>query len=151
MLKELVEQNHYLFVEKIDTWQEAIRMSCKTLEQDNSVDSSYAEEIIACVTKYGPYIVLMPNVAMPHSTENANGVNKTAIAFMKVEEPVLFEDNGSNTSAQLFFTIASCDSEKHLQNMQKLCELLTNESLIEGLVQAKTPEELITLHNKYLK
>lgn len=151
MLKKLVEQNHYLFIEKIDTWQEAIRMSCKTLEQDNSVDPSYAEEIIACVTKYGPYIVLMPNVAMPHATENAMGVNKTAIAFMKVEEPVLFEDNGSKKSAQLFFTIASCDSEKHLQNMQMLCELLTNELLIEELAKAKTPEELLILHKKYLE
>jgi len=151
MLKEFVENNRYLFIEKIDTWQEAIRMSCKTLEQDYCVDASYAEEIISCVTKYGPYIVLMPNVAMPHATENAKGVNKTAIAFMKVEEPVIFDDNGSKKSAQLFFTLASCDSEKHLKNMQKLCDLLTNESLIEELAKAKTPEELLVLHKKYLE
>lgn len=150
MLKEFVEKKHYLFVDEIDNWQDAIRMSCRSLEADGTVDPSYAELIIECVTKYGPYIVLMPNVAMPHSTENAQGVHKTAIAFMKVDKPVSFDDNDPEKQAQLFFTLASCNSEQHLQNMQKLCELLSNEELIAALGDTKNPEDLLKLQAKYL-
>lgn len=47
------------------------------------------EEIISCVSKHGPYIVLVPGLAMPHS-ENAEGAIETAIGFMKTEKMVHF-------------------------------------------------------------
>lgn len=151
MLKEFVNQKHCLFVDEINTWQEAIKLSCKCLEADGTVEESYADLIIDCVNKYGPYIVLMPNVAMPHSTENAEGVNKTAISFMKVNKPVSFDENDSTKDAQLFFTLAACDGNQHLSNMQKLCELLSNEELVNELSKANSPEDLLALDSKYLK
>lgn len=150
MLRKFVEKNHYLFVDEISTWQEAIKLSCKPLEKDNTVDENYADEIIRCVTKYGPYIVLMPNVAMPHSTEGAEGVNKTAISFMRVEKPVSFDPEDREKDAQLFFTLASCNSEEHLKNMQELSVILSNEGLVEELARVKTPGELLKLQGKYI-
>ena len=84
-------------------------MSCQCLEEDGTIEPNYKEDIIACVEKYGPYIVIMPNVAMPHSQEGAKGVNKTAVAFMKLEKPVSFDENDPEKDAQLFFTLASCN------------------------------------------
>lgn len=150
MLREFVEQNHCKFVDRVDSWEEAIRLSCKNLEMDGTVEANYADDIIECVKKYGPYIVLMPNVAMPHSQEGASGVNKTAIGFMKVEEPVKFDSVDEEKDARLFFTLASCNSEQHLNNMKKLSEMLMNEELIEELLKAKTPEDLLVLQAKYL-
>ncbi|MDO4557238.1 MAG: PTS sugar transporter subunit IIA, partial [Lachnospiraceae bacterium] len=60
MLREFVETKHYKFAEKAADWKEAIRMSCESLEADGTVEGNYADDIIACVTKYGPYIVIMP-------------------------------------------------------------------------------------------
>ena len=42
MLREFVEMKHYLFAEEAPDWQEAIRMSCKSLEADGTVDPCYA-------------------------------------------------------------------------------------------------------------
>lgn len=150
MLREFVEKKHYLFAESAKDWKEAIQMSCKSLEADNTVGSNYAGEIIRCVEKYGPYIVLMPGVAMPHSQEGATGVNDTAIGFMKLETPVSFDDADPDMSAQLFFTLASCDHDVHLKNMQKLSELLMNEDVVGELMKAKAPEDLIRIQEKYL-
>ena len=86
MLKEIVEKGHCCFVEKVDSWQDAIRQSYAPLLKDNTVESDYVEAVIECVNKYGPYIVIVPGIAMPHSTEGAVGCNGTAISFMKVEE-----------------------------------------------------------------
>ena len=91
MLKEIVEKGHYCFVEKVDSWQDAIRQSYAPLLKDNTVENEYVEAVIECVNKYGPYIVIVPGIAMPHSTEGAAGCNGTAISFMKVEEEVDFD------------------------------------------------------------
>lgn len=150
MLREFVEANHCKFAKSASDWKEAIRMSCEVLEADGTVEKNYAEDIIACVTKYGPYIVIMPSVAMPHSQECAEGVHKTAIAFMKLEEPVSFEEGNPELDAILFFTLASCNPEQHLANMQKLSNLMMNEEAMEALKEAKSPEDLLEIQDKYI-
>lgn len=150
MLKEFVEMKHYKFADEAEDWKDAIRMSCESLEADNTVEANYKEDIIKCVEKYGPYIVIMPNVAMPHSQEGAVGVNKTAIGFMKLNKPVQFDPDDPEKDAQLFFTLASCNPEQHLSNMSRLSEMLMNEELVEALAKANTPEDLLELQKKYI-
>lgn len=148
MLREFVEKKHYKFAESAPSWQEAIRMSCEPLVADGTVEKEYAEDIIECITKYGPYIVIMPNIAMPHSQEYAEGVHKTAISFMKLEKPVSFEEGNPELDAKLFFTLASCDSEQHLSNMQRLSNLMMNEEAIAALLEAKTEADLLAIAEK---
>lgn len=150
MLKEFVEQGHFKFAREAADWEEAVRMSCETLERDGTVESNYKEDIISCIKKYGPYIIIMPNVAMPHSQECARGVHKTAIGFMKLDKAVSFAPGEEDKDAKLFFTLASCNPEQHLENMTKLSELLMNEGAVEALMQAQTPEDLLRIQKDYL-
>lgn len=152
MLREFVEKKHYKFAESAPDWREAIRMSCESIEADGTVEANYKEDIIKCVETYGPYIVIIPNVAMPHSTQGAEGVNKTAIAFMHLDKPVAFEpdEEGEIKEAQLFFTIASCDGEQHMNNIQRLSELFNNDDVIEALADAHTPEDLMAIQEKFM-
>lgn len=150
MLREFVEQKHYKFAEEAKDWEDAVRMSCEVLEADGTVEANYKEDIIACIKKYGPYIIILPNVAMPHSQEGANGVHKTAIAFMKLEKPVSFDPEDPEKDAQLFFTLASCNSEQHLVNMGKLSEMLMDEDVVRELKNAKTTEDLLEIQKQYL-
>ena len=150
MLREFVEKKHYLFAEEAADWEEAILMSCKSLEADNTVESNYGRDIVECVKKYGPYIVIMPNVALPHSQEGAVGVNKTAIGFMKLDKPVSFDPDDPEKDARLFFTLASCNPNQHLDNMTRLSEMLMNEELVEELLDASGPEYLLRLQEKDL-
>lgn len=150
MLKEFVETGHCLFADEAKDWKEAIRMSCQSLEADKTVEKGYAQQIVTCIETYGPYIVLMPGVAMPHAQEGAAGVNRTAIGFMKLKKPVSFEPGNPDKDAVLFFTLAACSSGQHMQNMVKLSEMLMNEKLVEELKKAEGPEDLLRLHEKYL-
>lgn len=150
MLKEFVEMKHYKFAEEAKSWQDAIRMSCEPLEVDGTVEANYKEDIIECVEKHGPYIVIMPMVAMPHSQVCAVGVNKTAISFMKLNKPVSFDPEDPEKDAQLFFTLASCNPEQHLNNMIKLSDLLMNEEVITALLEANTETDLLDIDKKYL-
>ena len=150
VLREFVEKNHFRFADEAKDWKDAIRMSCETLEADGTVEENYKEDIIACVEKYGTYIMIAPNIAMPHAQEGARGVNKTEIAFMKLKKPVSFEPGNPEMEAQLFFTLASCNPDQHLDNMSRLSEMLCNEQLVAELAEAETTSDLLEIQKKYL-
>ena len=142
MLKELVEKKHFKFAKEASNWKEAIAMSCEVLELDNSIEKNYKEEIIKCIELYGPYIVIMPLVAIPHYKLN-NKVKKTEVAFMKLEKPVNFIDNNTEKPVQIFFTIASCNANEHLNNISRLSEILMNENIVNKLLEAKSKKTLM--------
>ncbi|MCI1965775.1 MAG: PTS sugar transporter subunit IIA [Oscillospiraceae bacterium] len=129
------------------SWEDSIRKSCESLVKDGTVDEIYAEEIIACIKKHGPYIVILPGLALPHSTENAKGAHTTAIGFMKTSVPVHFEEGNPAKDAQIFFTLSSTNPDEHLSNMQKLYAVLTNEKALEMLKKVEKPEDLLEIDN----
>ena len=69
---------------------------------------------------------------------------------MKLKKPVSFEEGNPELDAQLFFTLAACNNEQHLQNMSRLSEMLMNEELVEELADVETEEDLLKLQEKYL-
>lgn len=150
MLRDFVESRHYKFAAEASDWKEAIRMSCESLVADGTVEENYKDQIIANIEKYGPYIVIMPDVAMPHCQEGAKGVHKTTIGFMKLERPVSFKEGDPEKEARLFFTLASCNTDQHLENMTKLSEVLMNEDVIRELLRAKGPDDLLRIQEEYL-
>ena len=145
VLQTIVEKKHYLFVDKVDSWQEAVRLSALSLVEDGSVDADYYKQIVSCVEKYGPYVVFEHYVAMPHSQENATGVHKTGIGFMRVKEEVSFgcDEDGEEKVAKLFFTLAACNPDEHLNNIQQLMGVFCNEELLDALMEANTPEDIL--------
>lgn len=142
MLKEIINQNHFVFEKHFDHWEDALRRSYYPLLRDKVVEEHYVEAVIDCVNKYGPYIVLVPGIAMPHSSEGAQGCNGTAISFMKVEDEVDFDREDPEKKARLFFSLAALDHEEHLNNITQLMETLMNEEIVEALMKVTTIEEL---------
>ena len=151
VLQTIVEKKHYLFVDKVDSWQEGVRLSAESLVADGSVDADYYKQIVACIEKYGPYVVFEHYVAMPHSQENASGVHKTGIGFMRVKEEVSFgkDEDGEEKVAKLFFTLAACNPEEHLNNIQQLMGVFCNEELLDALMAANTPEDILAAEAAY--
>ena len=143
MFKVLVEKNRYSFHEGFDTWQEAVRAACQPLLADGTIEPEYPEAIIAKVEELGPYIVIAPDICIPHAQEGV-GVNDTAVCFMKTERPVSFSDDGEH-DARLFFVLASTNNAIHLQNLSEMAETLSDEDFVARLLQAKSPEDLIKL------
>lgn len=151
VLQTIVEKKHYKFVDKVDSWQEAVKLSTESLVADGSVDADYYQQIVDCITKYGPYVVFDHYVAMPHSQENASGVHKTGIGFMRVKEEVSFgtDEDGEEKNAKLFFTLAACNPDEHLNNIQQLMGIFCNEELLDALMAANSPEDILAAEAAY--
>lgn len=149
MFKEIIEKGYYRFEDSFDNWEDAITASYQPLLSDGTVEPSYIEAVIACIKKYGPYIVIVPDIAMPHSTEGAVGCHGTAITYMKVKKAVDFDENDPDKKARLFFSLAAVDHEEHLENIQQLMETLSNEEYVNELLQADTIDELRCVVEKF--
>lgn len=144
MLKELVEKKRYSFHEGFDDWRDAVRAACQPLIDDGSIKTIYPDEIIKKVEELGPYIVIAPNLCIPHAQEGV-GVNETAMCFMKTEKPVHFDPNDPEKDARVFVVLASTDNNIHLQNLALLVETMSDEEKFEKILEAKTPEDLIKI------
>ena len=149
MLRELIEKKRVDFYEGFDCWEEAIRASCRTLEADGSVTPEYAEAILENVREHGPYIVIVENLAIPHTQANAKGVNRSAISFTKVRRPVSFEPGNPEKDASLLFTLAAKDIDAHHENMKRLGTMLLDENVLRGLNDVDDLESLRALADKY--
>ena len=145
LLRDIYDQKHYAFHESAKDWRDAIRLGCEPLEADGTVELNFKNALIESVEKHGPYIVLIPGVAMPHTTENAEGANGTAICFMRLKEPVAFEEGNPDKDAQIFFTLVSTNPDEHMENMQRLYTILTNEEVVEKLKNSTSGEELLEI------
>lgn len=143
MFKEFVTQKHYSFHEGFDDWRDAIRAACAPLVADGTIQKEYVSYIIEKVEELGPYIVIAPEICIPHA-ERGRGVNRTAMCFMKSETPVRFHEDGEH-DARIFVVLAAADDEEHIQNLMELSERLSDEETVAKLLAATTPEDLLAI------
>ena len=149
LLKDFVEKKLTCYEEGFEDWRDAVRANGVPLINEGYIEDQYLDAVIECVEKNGPYIVIAPNIAMPHSTEGAPGVLKTGIGFMKVENPVHFDPEDPEKDARLFFMLASNNPEEHLNNLMQLSEMLSNDDLVADLLEAKNDEDVLKVAEKY--
>ncbi|MCH4168979.1 MAG: PTS sugar transporter subunit IIA [Streptococcaceae bacterium] len=143
MLNYFIDNDLVRFVDEqpVD-WEQAIRISCEMLVEKKFITDAYIEEIVDGVRKYGPYIVIIPGVAMPHSTDKSEGVLGTAVSFTKFPKKVYFEAGNEEKQAKLFFTLAAKDADAHMENIANLSEMLMTDGLVEKLEEIGSVEAL---------
>ncbi|MBM7544739.1 PTS sugar transporter subunit IIA [Periweissella beninensis] len=143
MLNYFIENNLVQIVEKTpQNWQEAVRVSCQKLLEKNYITNDYVDKIITNVIENGPYIVIVPGIAMPHSEAENAGVLGTGIGFTKFADNVIFDEHDATKNAQLFFTLAAKDPKQHLENISNLMGFLADDQLINKLKTINSYAEL---------
>ena len=55
------------FEKSAKDWEDAIRIATKDLLAGGYIKESYVDGIIDCVKEFGPYIVIAPDIALPHA------------------------------------------------------------------------------------
>ncbi|MCP1223477.1 PTS sugar transporter subunit IIA [Sebaldella sp. S0638] len=143
MLKEFLNGNINL-TESASDWEESVRIAAKPLLEKGFISEDYVNSMTNDIKRLGFYIVLREGVAMPHSRPE-NGVSRTSMSLLKLENPVNYGDN----KVKLIFILAAEDSEKHIEALTGFSELLQDDDEVEALMNAKTMEEVTNIINKY--
>ncbi|MHC1749636.1 MAG: PTS sugar transporter subunit IIA [Cellulosilyticaceae bacterium] len=146
MLEEIIAKKRYSFHEKFEGWEDAVRAACLPLFNEKAIEECYIDQIIKNIKEFGPYIVIAPNVCIPHAQEG-QGVNETAVCFMACKEPVHFSESPEH-DARLFFVLASTNNDLHMENLMNMVALLEDEVAVEGLLCAKCEEDLVKVLQK---
>ncbi len=149
MISKLLKDNRIIFEKKFDSWEDAITGGAQPLLLQSLIEESYIKAMIDSVNEFGPYIVIAPNIAMPHSQIGSTGVNETSVSLMIVEEAVQFVDDDRSKDAKIFITLAAENNDKHMENMMQVAELFSNEELVNELIEARSKDDIQVIIDKY--
>lgn len=122
------------------SWEEAIRCAGGLLEQAGAIKPAYTDDMIMLVKELGPYIVVMPGVALAHARPAGN-VQRNSIAVTTFEEGICF-GNQSNDPVYIVFAVAACSDDEHLELFQAVAEFLSEETSTERLRKARVFQEI---------
>ncbi|MFD3158076.1 PTS sugar transporter subunit IIA [Haloimpatiens sp. FM7330] len=129
------------FEKEVSNWEEAIIKSAEPLLKQGLVEQSYIDAMISSVKKHGPYIVIAPNIAMPHARPEA-GSKSVGFSVLKLEKPVAFSE-AEEHKAQLLIALSCANSNTHLEVLQSLVTILSDEEKHNLIFSAKNAEEML--------
>lgn len=124
-------------VESADNWEKAIEIAAQPLIKNGKIKYGYVENIIKNIKELGPYIILLPGVAMPHARPDEN-VIESSLSLLKINKGVSFSEDTEDV--KLMFVLAAKDSNSHIDIIEQLTELLGDDEKIEKLMKAETLE-----------
>mgnify|MGYP003616995962 FL=1 len=143
MLWESLDGNIQL-EEKIENWEESIRIASKPLLEKNVIEERYIKAMIENIKKLGFFVVLREYLAMPHARPEEGAVD-TGISFLKLNSPVKYGDD----DIYLIFVLASKDAESHTEILMELANLFQDDETIEKLVKSRKLEEIEEVIKNY--
>lgn len=129
-------------VESAENWEKAIETAAQPLIKNGKIKYGYVENIIKNIKELGPYIILLPGVAMPHARPDEN-VIESSLSLLKINKGVSFSED--TEAVKLMFVLAAKDSNSHIDIIEQLTELLGDDEKIERLMNAETVEEVENL------
>ena len=133
--------------ERVDSWQEAVKLSAQPLLQKGIITPDYLAAIYQQHEKLGPYYVLAPGIAMPHARPE-EGAKSLGLSLLSVKQDVLFY-SADNDPVNLIVMLSAPDSHSHIELISHLAEFFSDDDAVKKIHQANTIEEIKTIIEKY--
>lgn len=140
-LKDILKEQCISLNAQVKDWEEAVRLSGELLLKNNYVKESYIEAMVKTVKEMGPYIVILPGIAMPHARPE-DGVREIGISIVTLKEAVSF-GSYENDPVKVIIAIASTDHISHMKALSQLMNVMENENFLQNIIKAKKEEEVI--------
>lgn len=146
-LADLLNKNTISLNKEAKDWKDAIKVSSSSLIELGVIDESYVKAMIRNIESLGPYIIILENVALPHSKPE-NGVNRLGISLTTFKEEICFSDNERH-KARVFIVLAPKDKESHLNALVSINKMLSNKSNLEKILNASCKSEILEIVKQY--
>jgi len=146
VLNDYLTPDTILFSEGVSGWRAAIDLVAKPLLDSGSITPAYVDAMTESIANGGTYIDLGFGIALAHSRPE-NGVVATGLSSLRVSPPVLLNDDPAHP-IDLFFCLAATDATGHLETMQELASLLTDDELRTQLLAAQNSAEVTAVIQK---
>lgn len=136
-LEELIGPKNITVRSSVTSWEEAIRLCAQPLVASHKINPEYVEAMINHYEK-DPYIVIGPNIAIPHAAPE-EGVNEVGMSLLRLKEGVSFT---SDYSINLVIVIAAVDKQQHIHALMQLMKLAGSEEDRNSIINAGSIKEI---------
>jgi mannitol/fructose-specific phosphotransferase system IIA component (Ntr-type) len=147
VLQDLLKDKTIQIVEQLTDWEEAVKVAAHPLLVNGVIEGAYIDAMIENIKTLGAYVVIGPEVAIPHARPEM-GVNQVGMSFLKLNEPVYFL-NDEKYPVRLLFVIAAVDNTTHLKALSQLTKLLSEKDNIKRLKEMESIETISELFMQY--
>lgn len=126
-------------------WQSAVRAAGQLLVDTQAARPEYVLAMLRTVEELGPYVVLMPGLALPHARPE-DGALEVGFSAITLAEPVAF-GNPDNDPVWLVVAFCAPNHDAHIQSLAHLARRLEEPEFIQRAVQSRDSAELALILN----
>ena len=138
-LSDFLHGENILLNQEAKTWEEAVEIAGNILVKNKITKAEYVNSMIENINKFGPYVVINDNLAIPHS-QSDESVIRTGMGLVTLKKPIFFPNDNK---VQIILAFSSLDNKEHISALADLTELVTNYNLIENLLKAKSIKQAL--------
>lgn len=145
MIRKYLNEETIQLKQTAGDYREAIRKAALPLITAEKIKEGYIEQMFAAMEELGPYMVILPGVALAHARPSDN-VKEDCMSLMTLMEPVEFGHN-KNDPVHTVFVLASPNKDEHLDVLVSVSKLLLEDDFMDTLKQSSKVEDIV----KYFK
>lgn len=137
----IIENGAFALGQEAADWKAAVKLGTDLLVKAGAAEERYYEAILKMTEELGPYYVIAPGIAMPH-TRPENGAKKTGFALVTLKNPVSF-GHSDNDPVEIVLCICAKDAKD--MNESVIVEAVTlfdDEKAVERLKKAQSVDDL---------
>lgn len=138
----ILNRENIKIVDSVNDWKEAVKLSVGMLIDNGIVKPEYLNNIFSNVEEMGPYILLCPEIVMPHSRPEDGALQK-GISFLKLNKPINFYDN----ETYLYISLSAVDSDSHIDYIQSIVRVISEDELLQKLIKTNSVDEIFNIFN----
>ena len=120
---------------------EAIELAAEPLIELGRITPEYVTEIKDALIELGPYIVIIPGIALAHA-KPGEYVQEECMSFATFTEPVVF-GHSINDPVRAVFVLASPYKDKHLDSLHSVSKLLNKPEFQKLLFESGDLREML--------
>lgn len=143
-MKEIVKLENIAVNQYAKNWEEAIHISGDLLVNCGSITDKYVKNMIDSVYNLGPYMVIMPRLALAHAAPCKEVINSD-ISIVTFKNEVFF--NSENDPVKIVICLACIDKKAHIGRLKQIAEKLMEDNIIDKICSCANVEELYELIN----
>ncbi|WP_052285389.1 PTS sugar transporter subunit IIA [Kluyvera genomosp. 1] len=139
-LSNWLNKDKVQYVESVSDWKEAIQIAARPLLAEGAISPAYIESIIKQKEDIGPYFVIAPRIAMPH-TRPEHGANALGLSILKLGQAVEFQSE-DNDPVDAIFMFSAPDSNSHIEMISQLAEVLSDDEVMQQIFNVESAAAL---------
>lgn len=118
----------------------AIRLAGRLLVRGGLATDTYVEAMVMAYRELGPYIVLAPQIAMPHARPE-HGARRGGIAVLRLASPVPF-GHPENDPVRVVIPLVGVDATAHIAVLRELSTVLLDPAAVSTLLESDDPADI---------